>query len=171
MVSKVYDRTFNIWTVNLAWCFYHSVPSHSVQSCFIASHPVIPFLALLALPCCGLSALPCRSWLCFVLLVAVCWWLSVLSPVWGTQGWRSVPPASLQPSPGPWLTLRTAHVAGPPGAPGQGSAPMHPGPPGEWEQVCIQEKQKCLIHKTGFRTWCIESGARFFSWFFFRLWS
>lgn len=25
-------------------------------------------------------------WLCFVLLVALCWWLSVLSPVWGTQG-------------------------------------------------------------------------------------
>lgn len=82
-----------------------------------------------------LSAL-LRCWLCFVLLVAVCWWLSVLSPVWGTQGWRSVPPASLQPSPGSGLALRTAHAAGSPGAPGQGAAAAHPGPPGERKQVC-----------------------------------
>lgn len=35
--------------------------------------------------CFALAVMP-RRWLCFVLLVAVCWWLSVLSPVWGTQG-------------------------------------------------------------------------------------
>lgn len=109
--------------------------SHFILSSFVSLCLVLWYLAL---PC--FWPVPCCPWLCFVLLVAVCWWLSVLSPVWGTQGWRSVPPASLQPSTGPWLTLWTTHAPGPLGTPEQGTAPMHPGPFGEWEQVCILEQ-------------------------------
>lgn len=71
VVSQVYHRPFNIWTVNLAWCLRHSVPSHSVQSCFLCvsslwylSSSCLPRLAL----ACLLSHAVLGSALC-------CWWL------------------------------------------------------------------------------------------------
>ncbi len=54
----------------------------------------------------------------------------------GTQGWRSVPPTSLQPRPRAGLPPRPP--AGTPGLPGQRRAAAHPPTPGEWEQVRAQ---------------------------------
>lgn len=129
-------KTFEIWTVGP----FGPDLSHCVSSCdasprLALAHPMLPYARLCA-------------------AVAVCWWLSVLSPVWGTQGWRSVPPASLQPSSGPGLSLRTTHAAGPPGAPEQGATPVHPGPFGEWEQVRTQDLTEMRVPWVWSRGFC-----------------
>lgn len=82
-----------------------------------------------------------HAWHCICVCVSVCLLLRGSANVFsvrcllcgGTQGWRSVPPTSLQPRPRAGLPPQP--LAGPPGLPGQRRAAAHPPPPGEREQV------------------------------------